>query len=132
MGSIAENEIINKNVKIKLQDLPDMGYLSTDKPFKRGLLWVKTNEMSGGYFNDNENNQMNFDEEGYFNTGDIVEFDNQTGRLVVIDRFKNFVKMGQSAFVAPGYSSFYFSLFILFLFIYFIYLFYFIYYLFIY
>ena len=48
-----------------------MGYTSEDKPYKRGLLWVKTPEMSPGYFGDEENSKKNFDSGGYFNTGDV-------------------------------------------------------------
>lgn len=105
-------------VSIKLQDLPEMGYTSNDKPYKRGLLWVKTNTMSPGYYMDEENTKKNIDEEGYFNTGDvkknfllfflsfffffkIVEYDEASNHLKVIDRHKHFVKLAQSVFIAP-------------------------------
>jgi long-chain acyl-CoA synthetase len=52
-------------VQVKLQDLPEMGYLKSDKP-PRGLLWVKTPEMASNYFKDSERTHSTFDEEGEF------------------------------------------------------------------
>lgn len=47
--------------------------------------------------------RKNYDEEGYFCTGDIVEYDSVSGKLNIIDRRKNIVKLAQGEFVAPEY-----------------------------
>eukprot|EP01102_Stenamoeba_stenopodia_P018868 TRINITY_DN6998_c0_g2_i1.p1 TRINITY_DN6998_c0_g2~~TRINITY_DN6998_c0_g2_i1.p1 ORF type:complete len:806 (+),score=186.18 TRINITY_DN6998_c0_g2_i1:350-2419(+) len=59
--------------------------------------------MAHEYFKDPENTKKNFDEEGYFNTGDIVSHDPINDRIVVIDRRKHVFKMAQGEFVAPEY-----------------------------
>lgn len=73
-GSVASNGVKKSEVWVKLQDIPEMGYTSKDQPYARGLLWVKTPEMSPGYYCDEENNKKNYDSEGYFNTGDVRNF----------------------------------------------------------
>lgn len=42
------------SVEVKLRDVPDMGYTSSDKPFPRGELLVKTREMTTGYYHNEE------------------------------------------------------------------------------
>ena len=54
--------------------------------------------MSPGYFDDEENTKNNYDSEGFFNTGDIVEYNPKTEELKVIDRLKNFVKKKKDYF----------------------------------
>ena len=54
--------------------------------------------MSPGYFDDEENTKNNYDSEGFFNTGDIVEYNPKTEELKVIDRLKNFVKKKKDLF----------------------------------
>jgi long-subunit acyl-CoA synthetase (AMP-forming) len=39
-----------------------------------GELWVKADSNSPGYFKDDENNAKSYDKDGYFCTGDIVEY----------------------------------------------------------
>lgn len=53
-----------------------------------------------GYFNNTEDTERNFDAEGFFRTGDIVE---QLGprNLRIIDRKKNIFKLSQGEFVSP-------------------------------
>lgn len=70
-GAVASNGKKRPDVQVKLKDVADMGYTSLDKPFSRGVLWVKTKEMSTGYFRDSENTGNNFDDDGFFNTGDV-------------------------------------------------------------
>ena len=53
-----------------------------------------------GYFNNTEDTQRNFDDKGFFRTGDIVE---QLGprNIRIIDRKKNIFKLSQGEFVSP-------------------------------
>ncbi|HVJ94108.1 MAG TPA: AMP-binding protein, partial [Labilithrix sp.] len=83
----------------KLVDLPELGYRTSDKPYPRGELHVKSVFTIPGYYKDERATKELFDEEGYLNTGDIVE---QRGpnRLVWIDRAKNVLKLSQGEFVA--------------------------------
>lgn len=55
------------------------------------------------YFSFSLFSSKNFDKDGFFCTGDIVEYESNTGKLNVIDRRKNIVKLAQGEFVAPEY-----------------------------
>ncbi len=55
-------------VQIKLVDVVEMGYLSTDKPYPRGEICVKTKRMAAGYFNNPEATAKQFID-GWFHTG---------------------------------------------------------------
>ena len=99
-GSITTNGYLKNGVQIRLQDCPDMGYLHTDNP-PRGILWVKTEEMTLGYYNDKTSTSENFSEDGYFCTGDIVEYYQESHKLKILDRSKFYVKLSTSVWVAP-------------------------------
>ena len=116
-GAIAVNGIRVAGVDVKLKDVPEMGYLSTDVP-PRGELWVRSVTNSSGYYKvctissfitlrpylclqDSANTTANFEEGGWANTGDIVSYDKKTERIVIVDRKKNIFKLSQSEFVAP-------------------------------
>jgi fatty acid CoA ligase FadD9 len=100
VGTIMSNGAIDPSVDYKLEDVSDMGYKTSDLPFPRGELLVKTNKQFSGYYNNEELNQDAFDKDGYYRTGDIVEIaENETMR--VIDRKKNIFKLAQGEFVSP-------------------------------
>eukprot|EP00048_Salpingoeca_helianthica_P023335 m.23699 g.23699 ORF g.23699 m.23699 type:complete len:1206 (+) comp8561_c0_seq1:1327-4944(+) len=108
VGTIASNGIRVMECQVHLEDVPEMGYLTTDKPRARGLLWVHTPTMSTGYHGDEAATALNFKDihgDGvlWFNTGDIVEYDPRLNDLIVIDRKKNFIKLSTSLFVAPDH-----------------------------
>eukprot|EP01087_Luapelamoeba_hula_P009316 TRINITY_DN2401_c3_g1_i1.p1 TRINITY_DN2401_c3_g1~~TRINITY_DN2401_c3_g1_i1.p1 ORF type:complete len:1378 (-),score=265.91 TRINITY_DN2401_c3_g1_i1:206-4339(-) len=100
VGAIANNGYKKSEISVKLRDVPELNYLSTDKPYPRGELLVKTREMTTGYYRDRQKTDEAF-EDGWFVTGDIVEYDAESGRLKVIDRKKNIFKLAQGEFVAP-------------------------------
>ena len=84
--------------EIKLLDVPEMGYLTTDQP-PRGELCVKTPAMISGYFKNDQETREKF-VDGYFRTGDIVVME-QPNKVRIIDRKKNIFKLAQGEFVSP-------------------------------
>ena len=86
------------DVIIRLRDVPEMGYLTTDKP-PRGEVCVKTKNMIAGYYKNMTETNEKF-QNGFFCTGDIAIMDSP-GHVIVIDRKKNIFKLAQGEFVAP-------------------------------
>lgn len=41
--------LILYNTEVRLEDVPDLGYLTTDKPHPRGEIWVRTNILITEY-----------------------------------------------------------------------------------
>jgi len=75
---------------LKLVDVAEMNYLTTDKQPK-GEIYIKGENVSFGYLNDEKKTKEEFDSDGWFHTGDIGTFlDN--GTLKIIDRKKEFGK----------------------------------------
>ncbi len=87
--------------KWKLVDVPELGYRTTDKPYPRGELHVKTRFLVPGYYKNERATKELFDDEGFLNMGDIVE---QRGpnELHWIDRAKNVLKLSQGEYVATS------------------------------
>ena len=85
-------------VDYKLVDVPDLGYFSTDRPYPRGELLLKTENMFPGYYKRPEVTAGVFDPDGYYRTGDVVA---EVGpdRLVYVDRRNNVLKLAQGEFV---------------------------------
>ncbi|CAF1239198.1 unnamed protein product [Rotaria sp. Silwood1] len=105
-GSVASNNIINNTLQFHLISVPEMGYTIDDEPFPRGELFIKTEEMFSGYFNNPEETRVALTEDGFFRTGDIVELRiRPDGDLYVnlIDRKKNFFKLSQGQYVSPEF-----------------------------
>ena len=97
-----QNKINRDNViDYKLRDVPELGYYTSDKPFPRGELCVKTRSGIKEYYKQPEVTANLFDEEGYACTGDIVE-ERAEDIVVVIDRRKDVLKLSQGEYVAVG------------------------------
>eukprot|EP01127_Copromyxa_protea_P002439 TRINITY_DN1232_c0_g1_i4.p1 TRINITY_DN1232_c0_g1~~TRINITY_DN1232_c0_g1_i4.p1 ORF type:complete len:931 (-),score=167.43 TRINITY_DN1232_c0_g1_i4:142-2934(-) len=98
-GSIASNNKLFPNVKVRLESVPDMGYTTEDKPYPRGELFVSTPQMIEGYYKDSSTTEANF-KQGWFRTGDIAEI--REDGVFLIDRSSNVLKLPQGFFVSPS------------------------------
>jgi fatty acid CoA ligase FadD9 len=102
-GSILLNGRIVRSTVIdyKLRDVPELGYLNSDRPYPRGELCVKSNSRISGYFKQPELSAKLFDDEGFYRTGDVME-ERGPDQLVYIDRVNDVLKLAQGEFVAVG------------------------------
>lgn len=83
-----------------LESVPDMEYLVTDTPRPRGEILLRGPTRFREYFRNPEETAKTIDEDGWFHTGDIGEID-ELGRLRIIDRRKNVLKLAQGEYISP-------------------------------
>ena len=88
------------SAEVCLLDVPDMEYMSTDKPRPRGELLTRSTTLFREYFRNPEETQKAVDADGWFHTGDIAEVD-EMGRFKIIDRRKNVLKLAQGEYISP-------------------------------
>lgn len=81
------------SVEIKLVSIPDMEYLVTDDP-PRGEILIRGASISQGYYKDEKKTKEDFEENGWFHTGDVGTWA-PNGTLRIIDRKKNIFKLSQ-------------------------------------
>ena len=86
------------NVKIRLRDIPEMGYLSSNNPPKGEVCFWGPSIMSG-YFKNEEKTREAFHGE-WLLSGDVGMI-NPDGSLKIIDRAKNIFKLSQGEYIAP-------------------------------
>lgn len=87
-------------VEVKLANLPDMGYLNSDKPCPRGEVCVRGAVVFQKYLDNEEATASAFDSDGFFKTGDVGQW-LEDGSLQIIDRAKNLFKLSQGEYVSP-------------------------------
>lgn len=82
----------------KIVDVPELGYFSTDQPYPRGELLIKSKTLFGGYYKRPELTADVFDEDGFYRTGDVVA---RLGpeEFRYVDRRNNVLKLSQGEFV---------------------------------
>jgi long-chain acyl-CoA synthetase len=78
-------------IKLRIKDIPDMNYLSSD-PNPRGELCFKGDSVFKGYFKAADKNVEVFDSEGWLGSGDVAEL-LPNGAIKIIDRVKNLFKL---------------------------------------
>lgn len=78
-------------IKLRLKDVPEMGYFSTDNP-PRGEVQFYGPYLFKGYFKNPEKTKEAYDDEGWLSSGDVgIVLPN--GALKIIDRAKNIFKL---------------------------------------
>jgi len=109
-AGIAGVPITSVEVKLvscsEINDKAGLPYLSSDrkdvhgKPiFGRGEVWVKGANVSVGYYMMPEKTKEEFNDEGWFATGDIGQFASD-GSLQIVDRKKNLIKLKSGEYIA--------------------------------
>ncbi|HEU0031248.1 MAG TPA: thioester reductase domain-containing protein [Kofleriaceae bacterium] len=92
VGTIATDGKLSEHIEAKLVPLPD-------QPPERGEIYVRSPFAITGYLGDPAATAAAFDRDGYFATGDLGERD-ADGRISVIGRVRNTVKLAQGEFVS--------------------------------
>ena len=87
-------------VEACLMDVPDMDYLTTDKPQPRGELLLRGNTLFREYFRSEAETKKAMLDDGWFRTGDICTVDD-LGRFTIVDRVKNVLKLAQGEYISP-------------------------------
>ncbi|CAH1758289.1 7416_t:CDS:2 [Entrophospora sp. SA101] len=86
-------------IEVKLVDVPDAGYKSTNTPNPQGEVWIRGPVVTQGYYKNEKVTKETFTEDGWLQTGDIGEW-KPNGSLSIIDRKKNLVKLAHGEYIA--------------------------------
>jgi fatty acid CoA ligase FadD9 len=100
MGSVLVDGVVQRPpvIDYKLVDVPELGYFTTDQPYPRGELHLKTESFMDGYYKQPELTAGMLTDDGYYKTNDIMA-EIAPDRLAFVDRRNNVVKLAQGEFV---------------------------------
>lgn len=95
---------VNPGVELRLRDCPELGYMSTDQPCPRGEIMLRSQSVFDGYEGDQKKTEETLlnDADGkgpWLSTGDVGRVD-EHGRVQIIDRVKNLIKLAQGEYIA--------------------------------
>lgn len=85
-------------LEMKLVSIPDLGYDASSTP-PQGEIWCRGKAVVKEYYKNPEETAKAFTDDGWFKTGDVGEIDGY-GRVKVIDRVKNLVKLQGGEYIA--------------------------------
>ncbi|KJZ79230.1 hypothetical protein HIM_01381 [Hirsutella minnesotensis 3608] len=85
-------------VEMKLVSKPELGY-SADASPAQGEIWIRGAPILKEYLKNPEETEKAMTLDGWFKTGDVGEFDAH-GRLRIIDRVKNLIKLPNGEYIA--------------------------------
>ena len=79
------------SIEIKLRDVPDAGYFSTNT-VPQGEVCIRGPSVTSGYYKrpDLNNDESVFTKDGWLRTGDIGQW-NADGTISLIDRYASFI-----------------------------------------
>lgn len=89
---------VNPGLELRLRDCPELGYKASDAPFPRGEIEIRGGSVFSDYYGDEKKTKETFDGD-WLATGDIGQIDSR-GRLMIIDRVKNLIKLAQGEYIA--------------------------------
>lgn len=86
-------------IAYRLEDVPELGYFTTDKPHPRGEFLVKIPRFMAGYYKRPELTAEKFTADGFYKSGDVMALVGPD-ELAYLDRTNNVQKLSQGEFVA--------------------------------
>src|SRR5437764_10215816 len=86
-------------LEIKLVDVPEAGYKTTNTPNPQGEIWIRGPVITKGYYKNEKVTKETLTDDGWLQTGDIGEW-RENGTLSIIDRKKNLVKLSNGEYIA--------------------------------
>jgi long-chain acyl-CoA synthetase len=87
-------------MEVCLESCPEFDYTVDDKPNPRGELLLRGPAVFREYYKNEEETSKSLEADGWFHSGDIAQIDNM-GRLKIIDRKKNVLKLAQGEYISP-------------------------------